>query len=143
MKKMLTTGFLLVLLALGAGAQLSMGGRPLGSGFTADQVEWISLEEVRVDALLLEDEWAVLTGRKSQRMAKEIQVSITPEQAGAWEELPDGTLVWRLGIRGSGAKALGKMWRNAMRELLVPSARSASTYTSSLTEKTWARVTRA
>ncbi len=107
MKKTLTTGLLLVLVALGARAQLSMGGKPMGTGLPGDLVEWVNLEEVRVDALLLEDEWTALTGRKSQRMAEEVQLSLTPEQAGTWEEYRDGTLVWRLGIRGSGAKALG------------------------------------
>lgn len=103
--------FLLVLFPLlpilPAIAQISSGGSPLKSSHPFDETEWINLEEVRVDQLLLEDEWAALTGKKSQRIALEIPVNIRPETRGSWEEFPDGSLVWRAGIRGRGAKALG------------------------------------
>jgi hypothetical protein len=98
---------LLLMLPLNVTAQLSSGGTPLKSASAQNPVEWINLDEVQVDELLLEDEWLALTGKKNQRFAKEIQVLFRPEQAGSWEEYPDGTMIWRLGIRGKGARALG------------------------------------
>ncbi len=101
--------FIIVLLCVfsfSAIAQLSIGGSPLKSQFKSSETEWVNLEEVSVDELLLEDEWLSLTGKKNHRIAKEIQVSINPEQHGNWEQLGDGTLIWRLGIRGEGARGL-------------------------------------
>ncbi len=112
--------FLMVLLPLlsilPAIAQISSGGSPLKSYIPFHETEWINLEEVQVDELLLEDEWAALTGRKSQRIAREIPVNIRPETRGTWEEFPDGSLVWRAGIRGTGAKALGVVFNRYLLE---------------------------
>jgi lysyl endopeptidase len=100
-------GCLILLLYPTAGySQMSMGGSPLKSS-APEEVEWINLETVRVDELMLEDEWISMTGRKNQRFATEIQVSVQPGQTGTWKEYPNGTLVWRAGIRGKGARALG------------------------------------
>jgi lysyl endopeptidase len=101
-------------------AQLSLGGSPLKSGSPYSQPEWINLEEVMVNELLLEDEWLSLTGKKNHRVAKEFQVSISPEQRGNWEQIQDGTLIWRLGIRGVGARGLGLVFS---RFDLAPGAR--------------------
>lgn len=100
---------ILVLVLSGGGsatAQISAGGTPMRSSVTAE-IEWIDVQAAGVDKLLLEDEWLQSTGLKNQRFATEIQVSIRPGQTGTWEEYGDGTLVWRLGLRGRGAKALG------------------------------------
>jgi hypothetical protein len=96
-----------VLFASPGFTQISIGGTPLKSGISAGEIEWINLEDVRVEHLLLEDEWATLTGKKNQRIAQEVPVSIRPEQLGNWSQSTNGTLIWRLGIRGQGAKALG------------------------------------
>jgi len=105
--RLLFLGVLLPALSVNTHAQLSMGGQPLKSRSRDHTIEWINLEELRVDELLLEDEWLALTGKKNRRIAKEIQVSIRPEEMGRWEQLQDGTLVWRIGLRGKGARSLG------------------------------------
>jgi hypothetical protein len=100
-------GILLFTLSVSAYAQLSLGGSPLKSRSPDHAIEWLDLEELQVDKLLLEDEWLAHTGKKNRRIAKDIQVSIRPEENGRWEQLSDGTLVWRIGIRGKGARSLG------------------------------------
>ena len=111
---------LITLGGLSSLAQISRGGKPLKSDSTPAEIEWVNLEEVQVDELLLEDEWMSLTGKKNRRIAKEVQVSINPSQLGNWTQLRDGTGVWRLGIRGKGAKALGIVFS---RYLLAPGCR--------------------
>jgi len=98
---------IIMLFSWNLNAQMNQGGSPLKSSSRSEVLEWVDLEEVSVKTLLLEDEWTALTGRKNQRIAKEIEVLLHPEYAGSWEENSDGTLIWRLGIRGKGAKALG------------------------------------
>jgi len=88
-------------------AQISKGGQPLKTSSPRVDIEWVNLEDVRVEELLLEDEWMALTGKKNQRIAKEIPVSIRPDQLGNWSQSTNGTRIWQLGIRGEGAKALG------------------------------------
>ncbi len=105
--KTLLAAMVLGLASVTAPSQISMGGKPLDYGSAAAAVEWVELEELRAEALLLEDEWVALTGRKSQRMAEETPLFLDPEQSGTWQAHRDGTLVWRLGIRGKGARALG------------------------------------
>jgi hypothetical protein len=101
-------------------SQISSGGKPLRSELMTGDLEWVNLEELRVDELLLEDEWLALTGKKSQRIAEETQVSIRPDQAGEWTLHRDGTRVWKLGIRGRGAKGLGLVFS---RYVLEPGCR--------------------
>jgi lysyl endopeptidase len=91
----------------GAFAQLSRGGTPIGTGALRSSCQWINLDEVRVDAFLLEDQADAIRGMKNHRVARAIPVSLTPEGDGTWEWLPDGTRIWRLGIRAAGARALG------------------------------------
>ena len=91
----------------GAYAQLSHGGKPIGTGTMKSSFQWISLDDARVDELLLEDEADAIRGMKNTRIAREIPVSLNPEMDGTWEWMHDGTRIWRLGIRGKGARALG------------------------------------
>jgi hypothetical protein len=91
----------------GVFAQLSRGGKPIGDGTMQSSFQWINLDDARVEDLLLEDQADALRGMKNQRIAREIPVSLNPERDGTWEGLPDGTRIWRVGIRGTGAWALG------------------------------------
>ncbi len=98
---------LLFLIQQGAYAQLSGGGKPIGAGTLKSSFQWISLDDARVDELLLEDQADAIRGLKNRRIAREIPVSLNPERDGTWEWMHDGTRIWRLGIRGTGARALG------------------------------------
>ena len=99
--------FLLGASSLGISAQLSRGGVPRESRPQKSGINWIQLKDVRSDQLILEDEWAAMAGRKSQRIAKEIPCELHPGNAGHWQALSDGTRIWQLGIQGEGALALG------------------------------------
>jgi hypothetical protein len=88
-------------------AQLSQGGAPIAAGSLKSSFQWINLEDARVDELLLEDQADAIRGMKNRRIAREMPVLLNPEQDGTWEWTPDGTRIWRLGIRGAGARALG------------------------------------
>jgi len=99
--------FLLLSVQLATHAQLSRGGKPMGKGILKSSFQWINLENSRAVELLMEEEADVLRGIKNRRFAREIPVSLNPERDGTWEGLPDGTRIWRIGIRGEGARALG------------------------------------
>ena len=90
-----------------ASAQLSRGGMPLQTASMGSYFQWINLEDTRLDESRLEEKEDAFRGLKNQRIARELPVSLDPERDGTWEALPDGTRIWRLGIRGKGARALG------------------------------------
>lgn len=87
--------------------QLSRGGRPIPVGKLKSSFQWINLDDARAVEPMLEDRADALRGIKNHRIASEIPVSLNPERDGTWEGLPDGTRIWRLGIRATGARALG------------------------------------
>jgi len=62
----------------------------------------ISMEEIDVDALLLEDEQNRGMG-VPMRYAHAFDVNFGIENAGTWEELEDGSKIWRIGIHSTGA----------------------------------------
>ncbi len=99
--------FLLLLVQLLTHAQLSKGGKPIKGGNLKSSFQWINLDSNRSVELILEDQVDAIRGIKNRRIAREIPVSMNPERDGTWEGLPDGTRIWRLGIRGTGARALG------------------------------------
>jgi V8-like Glu-specific endopeptidase len=108
---------LLILFPVPGNAQISHGGTPMRSVLGPASVEWLDLPPVDKERLLLEDEWNALTGKKSRRVAEPVELSISPESYGTWEEYPEGRLVWRLGLRGVGAEALGLVFgRYALEE---------------------------
>lgn len=113
---------IILLLSLPAGiyAQLSRGGKPLVPGLQKSGIEWIQLEQVHAGELMLEDEWAAMTGKKSQRIAKEMPCELNPSNSGHWQTHPGGTRIWQLGIKGGGARALGLVFN---RYFLQPGVR--------------------
>jgi len=98
---------LLLLVEQSTIAQLSRGGKPVKTSRLKSSFQWINLDDARVNELLLEDQADAIRGLKNRRIAREIPVSLNPERDGTWEGMPDGTRIWRLGIRGRGARALG------------------------------------
>jgi hypothetical protein len=97
-------------------AQLSRGGRPAEEGLQGLSFQWVSLEDARVEDFLLQDRADALRGIKQQRIARDITVSLDPERDGTWTRLPDGRRIWRLGIRGEGARALGIVFNRYLLE---------------------------
>ena len=64
--------------------------------------ESITMPIVDVDALLIEDEENVGIG-VPMRFAHSFDVDLGINNSGTWEEMDDGTLIWRLGIHSPGA----------------------------------------
>ena len=64
--------------------------------------ESITMPIVDVDALLIEDEENVGIG-VPMRFAHSFDVDLGLNNSGTWEEMDDGTLIWRLGIHSPGA----------------------------------------
>ena len=64
--------------------------------------ESITMLEVDVDALILEDEKNTGIG-VPMRFAHSFDVDLGINNAGTWEELDDGGSIWRLGLHSSGA----------------------------------------
>ena len=64
--------------------------------------ESITMPIVDVDALLIEDEENVGIG-VPMRFAHSFDVDLGINNSGTWEEMDDGTLIWRLGLHSSGA----------------------------------------
>ena len=64
--------------------------------------ESITLPEIDVEALIREDEDNIGTG-VPMRYAHEFDVNFGISNAGTWEKLDDGTMIWRLGLHSPGA----------------------------------------
>ena len=64
--------------------------------------ESITMPEIDVEALLREDEANAGAG-VPMRFAYAFDVNLGINNAGTWEEMDDGTRIWRLGLHSSGA----------------------------------------
>lgn len=107
--------FLVCLLATTAlQAQVSHGGKPLSlslpytksadNGLFVDMPAFDMAEQLRIDSLERTDL------RSSFRFAYKFMTSYTPDNSGIRFTLPDGTRVWRLGIRSAQAHSLNIMF---------------------------------
>ncbi len=74
---------------------------------SVDTIERMVMPEVDVDTLLAEDVERESAGRPvPARYAKGLPVDFTPANSGTWEELGDGSRLWRLRIASPGALSL-------------------------------------
>ncbi|MFT3738016.1 MAG: T9SS type A sorting domain-containing protein [Breznakibacter sp.] len=89
------------LIRFSAQAQLSFGGEPYFSTLiSADQeIPFVEMNTAEIS----EDTAPGLPPIKALRFAHPFFVSLNPDNSGKWTSLPDGTLIWRLGIRSTGA----------------------------------------
>lgn len=95
----------LVLLSLGAHAQVEHGGRPLSAARALRKpLSTARMSPVRSDRLLAED--ALAPGKGALRFAEILPVELGLRNAGVWEELGRGDRLWRLRIHSPGAKSL-------------------------------------
>lgn len=78
---------------------LAQGGQPL------DVVDKLTVTAPDLSALMAEDITRNAQGLPP-RFAKPIAVQITPDNAGTWETLADGTRLWRLRVEGPKARSL-------------------------------------
>ena len=88
-----------------ASAQLEYGGTPPSATTTlTGEVPTATMPFVDVDELLAED---ALAGKGVPfRFGDMIDVSLGLDNAGVWNELPDGSRVWRLRVESAGAHSI-------------------------------------
>ncbi len=98
----------LLLLSAHLQAQLSIGGSPKSfkSSGLHSVVPFVDLQQPDMSVVNAQDSLAAVNG-KAYRNGILLETSITPETAGTWDFLPDGSAIWRVGIRSEGAIALG------------------------------------
>src|SRR5262249_1020532 len=98
----------LILCTMPAAAQAPQPEEPMGVSSTAvrpsSEIQRIVLAPVNERALKAED--AVRGKGQPPRFALPIGVNITPGDAGNWERLDPGTMIWRLRVASPGAKSL-------------------------------------
>jgi hypothetical protein len=94
-------------------AQISYGGKPLPEILLRSSVKTLSFEEMpsfdleeelRIDSLERDDL------RGGYRFAYKFITNLCPDNSGTRTVLPDGTKVWRVGIRSAGAFSLGVLF---------------------------------
>jgi len=95
----------LAALAAPARAQLEAGGRPLAADRPPRETPTLELPALDVDELLRED--AAAPAGAPARFGVPRELGAGPDDAGVWEELPDGSRVWRLRVRSVGARSIG------------------------------------
>ena len=95
-------------LTTGLFAQPSFGGFPKGLGKKniPALTENFKLPLIDENALLAEDEQMAAAGEKSLRFGQDVHVDISPSTHGQWNTLADGSKLWRLLIKSTGAKSL-------------------------------------
>ncbi len=88
-------------------AQINVGSEPmstlLGINTGFDQV---SLPAVNTKKLLEEDAASANIPDIPLRYGKVLDVNFTLDNSGTWETLPDGSRIWRLGIKSTDAKSI-------------------------------------
>jgi hypothetical protein len=106
------TGVMVVICILClAATAMAAGSNGLPPGLTMaksslDRVEQIVLPEIDIRPLLAEDQARDARRDQPVRFAKPIEVFYTSDTAGSWEQLDNGSLVWRLRISSPGAISL-------------------------------------
>ena len=99
-------------------AQISSGGIPASREIkAAAEIPFVTLSVTEKSRVTQAD-----TGIRTKALvfAYPIEVQISPDQSGQWETLPDGTRIWRVGIRSPGAYSLNLLFK---RYALPPGAR--------------------
>lgn len=89
-------------------AQISSGGTPPSFDLTLKSTHDIPvyvLPELDHNQLLIEDREAETTGC-NYRVAKGFNVSLNPDNSGSWDDLADGSRIWRLRIHAPGASGI-------------------------------------
>ncbi|QDU66675.1 trypsin-like peptidase domain-containing protein [Engelhardtia mirabilis] len=89
-----------------ANAQIKEAGSPaaIWADLRTEMVPTEFVQPPQVENLKLEDE---LNGYKPLRYGAMVPMDLTADQAGIYDELPDGTLIWRFRIYSPGAYSIG------------------------------------
>ncbi|MCK4663368.1 MAG: T9SS type A sorting domain-containing protein [Bacteroidales bacterium] len=86
-------------------AQMSFGGEPISFSIKLDsEIPVVEMPAFDVNKLLREEEEP--TKAKPYRFAKAFQVDLDKNNSGVWDILPDGSKLWRLGLKSEGAYSI-------------------------------------
>ncbi len=89
------------------GASTSLSPALLQQAAELERVDRVEIAEPAVDAVLAEDEARRRTGVPVPlRLAVPVATELTPDNAGTWERLADGSALWRLRLGSPGARHL-------------------------------------
>jgi lysyl endopeptidase len=110
MKKLLFVFFVILSFASISIAQLSQGGEPKSFSYerklNLNPVIFEIMPFVDEDALRAEDEIVDKIGGIPWRFGENIEVDYSQDNSGAWDFLPGGDKIWRLGILSENAKSI-------------------------------------
>lgn len=105
---------LCLLFCVPATAQISHGGRPLPFALSATKSAseelFVQMQEFDLQEQLRLDSLETTGLRNGFRFAYKFMTDYTPDNSGIRFTLPDGTRVWRLGIRSEGALSLNVLF---------------------------------
>jgi len=90
-------------------AQISEGGKPYSFNHSVlSVIEVKTMPKVDVEALLREDENS--SKNEPYRFGYSFDVSYNLKNSGTWQDLPDGSKIWRLGIVSPGAFSINLIY---------------------------------
>ena len=91
-------------------AQVSFGGKPISlSRAVTSDIEVVAMPSIDIQALLAEDEIEEAQGMP-YRFGNPFEVDYGLYNSGTWEELPDGSGLWRLKIKSPGAYSINLVY---------------------------------
>lgn len=94
-------------LITGISAQISYGGRPVSmNNELRKEIPVVTMPEFDVNRYLRETEQQGDRRLKALVFAKPFQLNLDPSKDGVWEEMPDGSKVWRIALQSRGAYSL-------------------------------------
>ncbi len=107
------TFLILSMLAFGTFAQLSIEGTPKSfkSFGMHSVVPFVDLQKPDMAVVNAQDAAAENAG-KAYRNGILLETGINPETSGVWDYLPDGSAIWRVGVKSDDAIALGLYFSN-------------------------------
>ncbi len=113
---------MILILLLGAGfilplsAQEAEGGTPLSFSLNEktvlNEVPFVLMPSVDIEALKKEDKYNDQIKDQPWRFGQDLFVNYNPENSGVWDELNDGSRIWRLGITSKGALSINLTFNN-------------------------------
>ncbi len=96
-----------------AHAQINIGGEPISSMMQLNEsFGSVTMPEFDLQKMLDEDRITEQIQDMPRRYAKIFDTDISPENSGTWEELSDGSRVWRVAINSAGAISLGLAYKD-------------------------------
>ncbi|MBK9225625.1 MAG: T9SS type A sorting domain-containing protein [Ignavibacteria bacterium] len=95
-----------------ASAQINIGGEPVSSITQLNETfETVTLPEFDVQKMLEEDRITEQAMDMPTRYARVFDTDFTFGNSGSWEEMSDGSRIWRLAINSNGAVSLGLTYK--------------------------------